>query len=80
MEFNSRNINKTIEEEFGNRIRRLRRSLELSQDELAFRCGLNRNYISDVERGTRNVSLRAIEKFAKGLNVEIVDLFIEKLK
>ena len=64
-----------IEHQFGDRIKRLRVSCEMSQEELAYRSGLHRNYISDVERGRRNVSLKALEKFAKGLGVGIRDFF-----
>ncbi|BBH25620.1 helix-turn-helix domain-containing protein [Intestinibaculum porci] len=64
-----------IEKRFGLRIRELRMMQEISQEELAWRCQLSKNYVSDVERGTRNVSLKAIEKFAKGLDVRIEDLF-----
>ena len=67
----------TIEQEFGIRVKRLRQMLKISQEELSFRSGLNRNYISDIECGRRNVSLKAIEKIAKGLNVSIDTLFIE---
>lgn len=65
----------TIEQRFGSRIRELRMMREISQEELAWRCQLSKNYVSDVERGKRNVSLKAIEKFAKGLNVRVEDLF-----
>jgi transcriptional regulator with XRE-family HTH domain len=65
----------TIEQRFGSRIRELRMMREISQEELAWRCQLSRNYVSDVERGKRNVSLKAIEKFAKGLDVRVEDLF-----
>lgn len=65
----------TIEQRFGMRIRELRMLQDISQEELAWRCQLSKNYVSDVERGRRNVSLKAIEKFAKGLNVKIEDLF-----
>ena len=64
-----------IEKRFGLRIRELRMMQEISQEELAWRCQLSKNYVSDVERGPRNVSLKAIEKFAKGLDVRIEDLF-----
>ncbi|KRN49995.1 hypothetical protein IV49_GL000521 [Kandleria vitulina DSM 20405] len=57
------------------RIRELRMLQEISQEELAWRCQLSKNYVSDVERGRRNVSLKAIEKFAKGLDVKLEDLF-----
>ena len=55
-----------IEVKFGHRIKELRLKQNISQEELAFRCGLSKNYISDVERGTRNVSLKSIEKIANG--------------
>jgi transcriptional regulator with XRE-family HTH domain len=65
----------TIEQRFGRRIKELRMINKISQEELAFRCHLSKNYVSDVERGTRNVSLKAIEKFSIGLNVKMSDLF-----
>lgn len=67
--------NTTIEKRFGMRIRELRLRLNISQEELAWRCRLSKNYVSDVERGTRNVSLKAIEKFALGLGVDEQELF-----
>ncbi len=66
-----------IEVVFGERVRVLRKLLNISQDELAFRADLHRNYISDVECGRRNVSLKAIEKIANGLNVPIDTLFVK---
>lgn len=64
-----------IKKRFGDRLRVIRREKNLSQEELGFLSGLSKNYISDVERGTRNVSIEAIEKIAIGLNVEIIELF-----
>lgn len=61
---------------FGERVRSLRKLASISIEELSFRSGLNRNYISDVERGKRNISLKAISKIAQGLNVPIEALFI----
>lgn len=68
-------MNKDVHILFGLRIRELRLKAHISQEELSFRCGLSKNYISDVERGTRNISLKAISKLAYGLHVEIKDLF-----
>ena len=65
----------TIEVRFGNRIRELRMLAHLTQEELGAVAQLHRNYISDLERGMRNVSLRTIEKLAQALQVEIRDLF-----
>lgn len=61
---------------FGIRVRKLRKISKLSIEELAFRADINKNYLSDVERGKRNLSLKAIEKIARGLNVPIEALFI----
>ncbi|MHC1734626.1 MAG: helix-turn-helix domain-containing protein [Erysipelotrichaceae bacterium] len=61
--------------QFGERIKHLRISVSLSQEELSFRSGLHRNYISDVERGRRNISLKALDKLAKGLGISLRDLF-----
>ena len=65
----------TIEQKFGLKVKELRMLEHISQEELAFRCQLSIYYVSDVERGRRNVSLRSIEKFANGLNVEVKELF-----
>ncbi|WP_028042890.1 helix-turn-helix domain-containing protein [Candidatus Stoquefichus massiliensis] len=64
-----------INMKFGRRIKELRLIQNISQEELGFRCQLSKNYVSDVERGTRNVSLKAIEKFALGLKVPVYFLF-----
>lgn len=65
----------TIEQKFGLKVKELRILEHISQEELAFRCQLSKNYVSDVERGRRNVSLKSIEKFANGLNIEVKELF-----
>lgn len=70
-------MKKTIEEQFGERVRKFRKMIGISQEELAFRADLHRNYISDVECGRRNVSLKAIEKIAIGLNIPIDALFVK---
>lgn len=60
---------------FGRAIRRVREEQKINQEEAAERCGLHRTYYSGVERGIRNVSLRNIEKIAKGLKKSLSDLF-----
>jgi len=61
--------------QFGIRVKYLRISCDLSQEELAVRSRLHRNYISDVERGRRNISFEALHKLADGFGVSIQDLF-----
>ncbi len=64
-----------VRENFGKSVRKLRREREMSQEELANICGLDRSYIGGVERGERNPSLVAIEKIALALSVPISVLF-----
>ena len=51
-------------------MRRLRAARGLSQEALAFDSGVNRTYLSAVERAERNVSIDNIARIAKGLRVE----------
>ena len=63
-----------IKKKFGEKIRSIRKKRGLSQEELSFRASLHRTYISDIERGSRNVSLENIEKIAKALDISTKDL------
>jgi transcriptional regulator with XRE-family HTH domain len=51
-------------------MRRLRAARGLSQEKLAHECGINRTYLSSVERSERNVSIDNIARIAKGLEIE----------
>jgi transcriptional regulator with XRE-family HTH domain len=51
-------------------MRRLRAARGLSQEALAHECGINRTYLSSVERSERNVSIDNIARIAKGLQIE----------
>ena len=61
--------------EFGERLRLMRQEKNLSQEELAYRAGLHRTYVSSVERGERNVSLVNIHKLAAALDIDVSKLF-----
>lgn len=63
-----------IKKQLGQKIKELRLEADYSQEELAARAGLHRTYMSDVERGERNVSVENIEKIAKALGVKSSDL------
>lgn len=60
---------------FGSAVRRLREERGFSQEELAERAGLHRNYVGGVERGERNIALENIIKIAGALAVKSRDLF-----
>jgi transcriptional regulator with XRE-family HTH domain len=64
-----------VRKQFGARVNKLRRSRGLSQEDLADLSGLHPTYISGIERGTRNVSLKNIRRLAVGLRVRMADLF-----
>lgn len=50
---------------FGKEISRLRKRLSISQEELGFRTGLHRTYISQIERGLKSPTLGVIIKIAR---------------
>jgi len=60
---------------FGKALRVLREERGYSQEELAERACLHRNYVGGVERGERNVALENIVKLAGALSVRTRDLF-----
>jgi transcriptional regulator with XRE-family HTH domain len=64
---------------FGRTVRRLRIQRHLSQEQLAEAARISRNYVSDIERGTRNPSLVAIIALARALAVPLASL-VEDLR
>lgn len=59
---------------FGKRVRALRLDHGWTQEELAHRSGLNRSYMSEVERGISDVSLSTLQKIAKTLGISLAEL------
>lgn len=64
-----------IREKFGFAVKGRREELELTQEDLAEKARIHRTYLSDVERGTRNLSLINIERLAAALSLSISELF-----
>ena len=62
------------QQKLGKKIKQLRLDVNISQERLGEITGLDRTYISGIERGVRNPSLKNIEKLAKALNVKITEL------
>lgn len=59
---------------FGENVRKYRRILSISQEELANKANLHRTYIGMIERAEKNITLVNIEKIANALEVKIEDL------
>lgn len=53
----------------GRNVRQLRKAKGLSQEEFAFQADMQRTYLSDIERGSRNPTITVVEKIAKALGV-----------
>lgn len=58
----------------GNNIRKHRQDLKWSQEKLAEKANLHRNYIGDIERGEENVSVDALMRIVAALKVRLTDL------
>jgi transcriptional regulator with XRE-family HTH domain len=59
----------------GQRIKELRKQLELSQEALAYEAEVDRTYVTDVENGRRNVSVEILERLIKALKVSFSEFF-----
>lgn len=59
---------------FGRNVARLRSERGFSQDQLAEKADLDRTYISGIERGVRNPSIKAVIRIAFALKVDVEDL------
>ena len=67
-----------IKNKVGQRIKTLRKELELSQEALALKAEVDRTYVTDVENGRRNVSLEILERLIKALEVSFAEFFNAK--
>ncbi|WP_414657908.1 helix-turn-helix domain-containing protein [Deinococcus sp. VB343] len=64
----------TARQRFASALAHLRQQRGVSQEELAGRAGLHRNYVGSVERGERNIGIDTMERLAQGLSVELADM------
>jgi transcriptional regulator with XRE-family HTH domain len=58
----------------GSNVRKARKAKGMSQEELALEADMKRSYVSDLERGTRNPTVRALGRLALALDLEPGDL------
>jgi transcriptional regulator with XRE-family HTH domain len=64
----------TLQARFGARVRKLRLARGWTQEEMAERFGIDRAYLSHVERGTKNICLPTMDVLAKGFEISLARL------
>lgn len=62
---------------FGRRLAAIRVQQNISQEELAFKCEINRTYVGTIERGEKSATVNTIYKLANGLGVSPREFFDE---
>ncbi|WP_426090403.1 helix-turn-helix domain-containing protein [Flavobacterium sp. DSR3-2] len=67
--------NMEIKEKFGQKVKELREQKGFSVEQLANISNVDRNYISDIEKGKRNVSITIIEKIILALDTDFIEFF-----
>jgi transcriptional regulator with XRE-family HTH domain len=60
-----------VHKKIAEKIRRIRKDRNISQEELALKAGLNRAYVGYIERGERKPSVDTLAKLAKALKVKL---------
>lgn len=63
-----------LQRQLGRNLRRIRKERGLSQEAFAELLGFHRTYVGGLERGERNVSLKALERLSEMLDLQAVDL------
>jgi transcriptional regulator with XRE-family HTH domain len=58
----------------GANVRRIRKAQKLSQEELAHRAGVDRTYISQIERAVKNPTVQSLDRIAVALGVPLAEL------
>lgn len=64
-----------IKIKFGLKLKKIRNEKKLSQEKLAELASMDRSYISNIERGKKNISLEKINELSKALKIDISKLF-----
>lgn len=66
-----------LQRRVGRNLRRHRHALGLSQEAFGERLRLHRTYVGGLERGERNLTLKAVERIAEAIGVEPLELLVE---
>ncbi len=66
---------KILVRKFGERIVLLRKTIGLTQEELAFKANISASYLSAIERGITDTTISTAKKLAKALKTNLIELF-----
>ena len=58
----------------GRNVARIRRERQMTQEQLSERSGLSQQYLSTLERGSRNPTVMTLDEIARALSVTVIDL------
>ena len=72
----SEGVHMSILVSIGKRIQAVRERARLTQEQLEEKTGVNTKYISAIERGQKNVTIKTLEKIAKGLDIDLYEVFL----
>jgi len=64
-----------ITQDFGNRLKELRKEAGISQEKFALKIGMDRTYYASVEAGKRNIAICNIKKIADGFGISLSEMF-----
>ena len=64
-----------VNQELGMRIRYLREQRKMTLEDLAFDANVNKNYLSDLERGNRNPTVKVLARICDAFNITLEILF-----
>ena len=67
-------------ERFARNVRLIRRLREMSQEELAYQAAIYRSHITQIEKGSINISIDTMEKIAQALHSDVQDLLAKDLQ
>ena len=67
-------MNTKLRKSLGRKIKKMRREIGITQEELAHEAGIERSYMGYIERGEKNPSLEKLHSIAKALKVSISQL------
>ncbi|WP_081333665.1 helix-turn-helix domain-containing protein [Staphylococcus equorum] len=65
---------------FGENLKRIRKEMKLTQQEMANRMGISQSYFADIEHNRKNISLAVVLRIAQGLDVSVNKLINDNIK